>query len=107
MHFVSEKKEAILQVADLQLNPQTREIHRAGKLIPLSSREYKLLQYLMQHKGTIITRDTILSHIWGYSQDIQTRVIDVYIGYLRKKIDEGVNKKLIHSIRGFGYMIKE
>ena len=61
----------------------------------------------MLNKGKIVTRKTILSNIWNYSSDIKTRVIDVYIGYLRKKIDSGFEKKLLHSIRGFGYVIKE
>ena len=61
----------------------------------------------MSNKGRIITRQMILSRIWEYSSDIETRVVDVYVGYLRKKIDTGYEKKLIHSVRGFGYLLKE
>jgi DNA-binding response OmpR family regulator len=65
------------------------------------------LQYLMSNKGRILTRDMILNRVWLYAQDIETRVVDVYMGYLRKKIDSEYEKKLLHSVRGFGYMIKE
>lgn len=99
--------EELLQIADLELNSNILEVKRGGKIIQLTPQEFKLLQYLLANKGRIITREMILSRIWMYSCDIETRVVDVYIGYLRKKIDHGFTKKLIHSIRGFGYMIKE
>jgi DNA-binding response OmpR family regulator len=97
----------VLQIADLELNNKTMEVKRHGKLIQLTPQEFKLLQYLMSNKGRILTREMILSRIWLYSSDVETRVVDVYIGYLRKKIDAGHPKKLLHSIRGFGYIIKE
>lgn len=96
-----------LKVADLELDNKTLEVKRDGKLIQLTPQEYKLLQYLMNNKGRILTRDMILNRVWLYSQDIETRVVDVYMGYLRKKIDGDYKKKLLHSVRGFGYMIKE
>jgi|SRR5579885_981510 len=99
--------DAILKVADLELNSKTMEVKRAGKMIQLTPQEFKLLQYLMNNKGRILTREMILSRIWLYSSDVETRVVDVYMGYLRKKIDNGFSKKLLHSVRGFGYMIKE
>ncbi len=96
-----------LKVGDLELDNKTLEVKRSGKLIQLTPQEFKLLQYLMSNKGRILTRDMILNRVWLYTPDIETRVVDVYMGYLRKKIDGEIEKKLLHSIRGFGYMIKE
>ncbi|MCR4306124.1 MAG: response regulator transcription factor [Candidatus Daviesbacteria bacterium] len=96
-----------LRVGDLELDEKTMEVKRDTKLIQLTPQEFKLLEYLMRNKGGILTRDMILNRVWLYSQDIETRVVDVYMGYLRKKIDNGHKKKLLHSVRGFGYMIKE
>ena len=98
---------AKLTIADLELDTKTLEVKREGKIIQLTPKEFKLLEYLMNNQGRILTREMILNRIWLYSPDIETRVIDVYIGYLRKKIDEGYEKKLIHAIRGFGYVVKE
>jgi len=99
--------EALLEVSDLKLNSKTLEVTRADKQIQLTPQEFKLLQYLMNNKGRILTREMILNRIWLYSSDIETRVVDVYMGYLRKKIDSDHEKKLLHSVRGFGYVIKE
>lgn len=96
-----------LIVADLELDNTNLEVKRAGKSIQLTPQEFKLLQYLMSNKGRILTRDMILNRVWLYSQDIETRVVDVYMGYLRKKVDNGYDKKLLHSVRGFGYLIKD
>ena len=99
--------EAKVVVDDLELDNQTLEVKRGQNLIQLTPQEFKLLQYLMSNKGRILTREMILNRVWLYSPDIETRVVDVYMGYLRKKVDAEFEKKLIHSIRGFGYMIKE
>lgn len=99
--------DTVLKVADLELNNKTLEVKRTGITIQLTPQEFKLLQYLMNNKGRILTREMILNRIWLYSSDVETRVVDVYMGYLRKKIDTGKSKKLLHSIRGFGYVIKE
>lgn len=96
-----------LVVGDLELNNNTLEVRRDGKVIQLTPQEFKLLQYLMNNQGRILTREMILNRVWLYSPDIETRVVDVYMGYLRKKIDTGYDHKLLHSVRGFGYMIKE
>lgn len=96
-----------LVVADLELNKKTMQVFRAGKEIPLTPQELKLLEYLMTNKGRILTREMILNRIWLYAPDIETRVVDVYMGYLRKKVDSKFKKKLLHSVRGFGYMLKE
>ncbi|MDP3948077.1 MAG: winged helix-turn-helix domain-containing protein, partial [bacterium] len=92
---------------NLILDSKGLEVKRDGKPIHLTRQEYKLLEYLMNNKGRVLTREMILNRVWLYSQDIETRAVDVYIGYLRKKIDAGHTKKLIQSIRGFGYVIKE
>ncbi len=96
-----------IQIADLELDSRKVEVHRSGKPISLTPQEFKLLEYLMTNKGIVLTREMILNRIWEYSSEVETRVVDVYIGYLRKKIDSGFKKKLIQSVRGFGYTIKE
>ncbi len=101
------ESDSVMKIADLELDNRTLEVKREGKLIQLTPQEFKLLQYLMSNKGRILTREMILSRIWLYSSDVETRVVDVYMGYLRKKIDKGYSKKLLKSVRGFGYMIKE
>lgn len=99
--------DAKLKVDDLELDEKSLEVKRKDILIQLTPQEFKLLEYLMRNKGRILTREMILNRVWLYSQDIETRVVDVYIGYLKKKIDQPYEKKLLHSVRGFGYMIKE
>jgi DNA-binding response OmpR family regulator len=96
-----------LVVGDLELDNKSFEVKRDGKLIHLTPQEFKLLEYLMNNKGRILTREMILNRVWLYSPDIETRVVDVYMGYLRKKIDDSHKDKLLKSVRGFGYMIKE
>lgn len=99
--------DAKMRVGELELSSQTLEVKRSGKSIQLTPKEFQLLQYLMSNKGRILTREMILNRIWLYSPDIESRVVDVYMGYLRKKVDSGYPKKLVHSVRGFGYMIKD
>lgn len=96
-----------IKVADLELDPKTIQVRRAGKKIDLTPQEFKLLEYLMDNEGSVLTRDMILNRIWGYTADIESRVVDVYMGYLRKKIDQDFPRKLLHSVRGFGYSIHE
>jgi DNA-binding response OmpR family regulator len=95
------------KAGDLELDANTMEVKRAKKLIKLTPQEFRLLQYLISNKNQVLSRDMILNRIWPYSSDIETRVVDVYIGYLRKKIDNGSRQKLIQSVRGFGYIIKD
>ncbi|MDD5146876.1 MAG: response regulator transcription factor [Candidatus Pacebacteria bacterium] len=97
---------ARLAIDDLIVNTQTLEVKRGEKSISLTPQEFKLLEYLMINKGRILTREMILNRVWLYSPNVETRVVDVYIGYLRKKIDSGFPNKLVKSVRGFGYMIK-
>lgn len=100
-------EETVLRVVDLTLDTVKMEVKRQDKEITLTKTEFDLLHYLMANKGKVLTRENILNRIWLYSPDIESRVVDVYMGYLRKKIDHDFEKKLIQSIRGFGYTIKE
>lgn len=102
-----QSEEEILELTDLRINTKTMEVFRAKKTVILSPQEFKLLHYLMMNKGRVVSREMILNRVWQYSYDVDSRVVDVYIGYLRKKIDKEATQKLIHSVRGFGYMIKE
>ena len=95
-----------LQIADLILNPATREVTRGGQRIDLTVKEYALLEYFMRHAGRVLTRPMISDHVWNQDFDTFTNVIDVYVNYLRNKIDRGRARKLIHTIRGSGYMLK-
>ncbi|MET3318724.1 UNVERIFIED_ORG: DNA-binding response OmpR family regulator [Peribacillus simplex] len=103
----SEGKADDLKVHDLQLNLGTRDILRQGKRIELTSREFDLLVYLLQNKNQVLSRDQILTHVWGYDFVGDTNVVDVYIRYLRKKIDYPFDLQLIHTYRGVGYSLKE
>lgn len=94
-----------LTVDELVLDLTKMVAIRKGREIELTKTEFQLLEFLMKNRGRILTRDTILNHVWGYSSDVESRVVDIYIGYLRKKIDNGNIKKLIKNKRGFGYMI--
>jgi len=96
-----------LQAADLVLDLLTHKVTRAGKEIILSSKEFALLEYLMRNADTVVTRTMIYEHVWDIAFDTNTNVIDVYINYLRNKIDSGHEKKLIHTVRGRGYVLKE
>ncbi|PIP34197.1 DNA-binding response regulator [Candidatus Falkowbacteria bacterium CG_4_10_14_0_2_um_filter_48_10] len=96
-----------LQLADLILDPATHEIRRGGKEIRLSSKEYRLLDYMMRRPGQVCTRTMIGEHIWGYNFTEDSNVIDVYISYLRRKVDQGFANKLIHTIRDVGYKIQD
>ena len=96
-----------LRVADLTLDLLTHKAFRAGKEIVLTGKEYALFEYLIRNAGSVVTRTMISEHVWDIHFDTLTNVIDVYINYLRRKIDEGRGKKLIHTIRGRGYMLKE
>ncbi len=96
----------VVRVADLELNLNTHEVKRGGVKIELSSKEYALLEYLVLNKNKLLTRSQISEHIYDYEYDFDSNVIDVMIARLRKKIDKGFDRKLIHTVRGAGYMIK-
>ena len=100
------EKESVLQVSDLTLSIVTHKVMRQGKEIELTSKEYALLEYFMRNPEKVLTRTMISEHVWDYHFDSNTNVIDVYVNYLRKKIDKDFDPKLIHTIRGIGYMMK-
>jgi heavy metal response regulator len=96
----------LLQVENLVLDPARRVVTRAGERIDLTSKEFALLEYLMRNAGRVLTRAMISEHVWDYDFDTETNIIDVYVNYLRRKIDSGRDQKLIHTVRGSGYVLK-
>ena len=96
-----------LKIADLTLDLDTRIVTRAGKEISLSSKEFMVLECLMRNQNIVMTRQQIEQNAWSYDYEGGSNVIDVYIRYLRKKIDAGYEKKLIHTVRGTGYVMRE
>jgi DNA-binding response OmpR family regulator len=95
----------VLRVGDLSLDPVSRQVTRAGNPISLSATEYTLLEYLMRNAGRVLTRSMLLEHVWQYDFGGNDNVLDVYISYLRRKIDRGYTLALIHTVRGVGYMV--
>jgi DNA-binding response OmpR family regulator len=96
----------LLRVVDLELDTGSFKASRAGSDIPLSRTEYALLEYLMRNQNIVLSRDSIIAHVWDYDADVLPNTVEVYIGYLRAKIDKPFEgAKLIHTVRGFGYMI--
>ena len=102
----SEKKVPILEIDDLVLNPNSREVTRQDKIINLTLKEYELLQYLMRDPGRVFGREDIFAHLWDFADSSLSNVIDVHIKNLRKKIDDGYPKKLLETVRGVGYRIR-
>jgi len=96
----------LLQVGDLTLDPARRLVSRGGEKIELTTKEFALLDYFMRNPGRVLTRTMIAEHVWDYDFDSMTNVIDVYVHYLRTKIDAGQRAKLIHTVRGVGYVMK-
>ncbi len=94
-----------LQVEDLEMNLVERTVRRGEKRIELTQKEFALLEYLMRNAGRTVSRPMIIEHVWNFSFDTMTNVVDVYINYLRKKVDEGFEQRLIHTVRGVGYRI--
>ena len=97
----------VLQAGDLTLDTASHKVTRGGKEISLTPREYKLLEYLMRNRGIVLSREKIENHIWDFDYEGGTNVVDVYIRYLRKKLDTDPGKKLIHTVRGSGYVLRE
>lgn len=101
------REENILKIADLEINLDAHEVKRGEKLLDLTPREFNLLQYLINNKGQALTRTQILQNVWEFDFDSGTNVVDVYIRYLRNKVDKGRKKKLIQTVRSVGYRIQE
>jgi DNA-binding response OmpR family regulator len=95
-----------LALGDLTLDLLTRRVERSGKPLDLRPREFALLEYLMRHPGRVLSKTMILSHVWGYNFDPGTNVVDVLVSRLRDKVDRGFDRKLIHTVRGAGYVLK-
>lgn len=96
----------VLKLADLELDPWKREARRGGEAIPLHAREFSLLEYLMRNVGRVVSKTSILENVYDYSFDPQTNVVDVLVCRLRSKIDKSFEKKLLHTVRGMGYVLK-
>jgi DNA-binding response OmpR family regulator len=102
----SDQRTAVLKVDDLTLDPITREVRRGARRITLTPREYALLEYCMRHPGRVLTRPMLAQHVWGADFDTESNLIDVYVGYLRRKIDGDGERRLVHTVRGVGYVLK-
>ncbi len=96
----------VLQVADLAIDQATREVRRGGELIELTPKEYTVLEYLARHAGRVMSRTLITEYAWGYHFDPGTNIVDVVINHLRKKVDSGHARKMVHTVRGVGYVVK-
>jgi two-component system copper resistance phosphate regulon response regulator CusR len=102
-----ELRSPVLRVGDLELDTATREVRRAGQPIELTPKEYTVLEYLLRHAGRVMSRTLITEYAWDYHFDPGTNIVDVVINRLRKKVDSGHAKKLVHTVRGVGYVVKE
>jgi len=101
----SSDKSPLLHVADLELDPATHAVHRGGRSIELTAKEFALLEYLIRHPNRLVTREMVQEHLWSYDHTIASNVVDVYIRRLRRKIDDPSPVKLIETVRGVGYRI--
>ena len=97
----------VYTIADLSLDSNTRIVTRAGKNIDLTAKEFSLLEYMLRNKGVVLSREMIENNLWNYDYEGGTNVVDVYVGYLRKKMDTGFSQKLIHTVWGTGWVLKE
>ena len=102
-----ETENQVLRIADLELNIGTKEVIRAGKSIELTAKEFALLEYFLLHRGRVVSKMDLAEHVWHLNFDPGTNVVEVYINYLRKKIDKDFSSKLIHTRPGLGYIMKE
>lgn len=100
------EEQTILSIGDLTLDTVTYEVKRAGKHVPLTSKEFALLEFMLRRPGRPLNKDMIINHVWDYDADILPNTVEVYIKYLRNKVDEPFDKPLIHTLRGFGYKVE-
>jgi heavy metal response regulator len=103
----TQEKTTVLTLADLELDTVTHKARRGTRLIDLTTKEYALLEFFLRNKERVLSRTIIAEHIWDYHFDTGTNLIDVYINHLRNKVDTGFDRKLIHTVRGVGYVLKE
>ena len=97
----------VYTIADLSLDSNSKTVTRAGKNIELTAKEFSLLEYMLRNKGVVLSREMIENNLWNYDYEGGTNVVDVYVGYLRKKMDTGFSQKLIHTVWGTGWVLKE
>jgi DNA-binding response OmpR family regulator len=102
----TEQQSAVLEAGDLTLDTITYSVERAGKNVQLTSKEFALLEYMLRNPGRPLSKEVIISHVWDYDADILPNTVEVYIKYLRNKIDSPFKKPLIHTVRGFGYKLE-
>ncbi len=95
----------VLEVGDLTLDPAQKSVTRAGQDIRLTSKEYAILEYLMRNSGRVVSKDNIISHVWDFDADVLPNNVEVFITFLRSKIDKPFKKPLLHTVRGFGYKV--
>jgi two-component system response regulator MprA len=95
------------RVGDLELDASTHEVRRGGRPLRLTRREFDLLALFLDHPGTVLARERLLTEAWGYHSPVETNAIDVYVGYLRRKLEEGGEPRVIHTVRGVGYVLRE
>jgi heavy metal response regulator len=103
----TQEKSTVLTLADLELDTVTHKARRGTRIIDLTTKEYALLEFFLRNKERVLSRTIIAEHIWDYHFDTGTNLIDVYINHLRNKVDTGFDRKLIHTVRGVGYVLKE
>jgi len=100
------RREPVLRLADLTLDPATRAVTRGGRRIELTAREHALLEYFLRNPGRVLTRPMLAEHVWGLAFDPESNVVDVYVGYLRRKLDGPGEARLLHTVRGVGYVLR-
>ncbi|MDH6136799.1 DNA-binding response OmpR family regulator [Kitasatospora sp. MAA4] len=96
----------LLRVGPLEINPATREVYRDGLPVQLTRREFELLEQLARNAGLVLTRDQLLDRVWGYDFDVRTDAVDTFVSYLRRKLEEGGRPRLIHTVRGVGFVLR-
>ena len=104
---LNEKLEEILQVGDLKLDPSSKKVTLASQEINLTAKEYGVLEYLMRNKGKVLSKEQIISHVWDFDADVLPNNVELFIMFLRRKIDKPFKSKLIHTVSGFGYKLEE
>ena len=100
------RREPVLRVGDLTLDPATRDVSRGARRITLTMREHALLEYFMRNAGRVLTRPMLAEHVWGLAFDPESNIVDVYVGYLRRKVDAPGDSRLLHTVRGAGYALR-
>lgn len=107
MRRPAEAQSNMISVGDLSLDTVSYEVERASKSVELSAKEFALLEYMMRNAGRVLSKDNIISHVWDFDADVLPNTVEVYMGYLRAKVDKPFSRPLIHTQRGFGYILKD